>query len=301
MKRFLLTLMTFLLFPLILLANDSRVLIINSSAEVLKYRQMSRRLESRFADNVQFDLNEKRVNKSVLENKVIDYDPDVIVTIGSEAAAAASRVAPDKPRLFLQTLEVKSSDATHNLFGIRNSVSVGYQLSSFRYFFPSIKTVAVFYNPEFNDATIDRAKKAAKRANIILKAIPVRSEAQFKSYLRDDLMLTDSIWVIPDPVVLSSIDTVRALFDFADENRLPVLGYDSSLIKYGASLVVSVEDRTVVNQAIQMTKQIVDQDYRGAQIKDPAGTHVIMNLRQVRRLGISYNEYSLSSVNEVIE
>ncbi|MEE9458535.1 MAG: hypothetical protein V3V84_02090, partial [Candidatus Bathyarchaeia archaeon] len=81
----------------------------------------------------------------------------------------------------------------------------------------------------------------------------------------------------------------------------PVLAYDKVFVNFGAALVISADISTMAKQAAGLTLDILADQKITERIQNPAGTHIILNMKKVKEYGINLNIDALDSVNEIIK
>ena len=106
--------------------------------------------------------------------------------------------------------------------------------------------------------------------------------------------------MISDPVILSNKKVLLQVFKDCDLSKIPVFSYNDAFAKQGAVLIVSVDDATIGRQAAGISTDVIS-GTTGEKVQYPAGSRIVMNLKKIKEYGLTYEESSLSSVNEIIE
>jgi putative ABC transport system substrate-binding protein len=162
-------------------------------------------------------------------------------------------------------------------------------------FFPKVKKVGIIYSKKFNQQYIEQAKKETEplQIEIIDKVIEDSSEAA--AALNELLPKIDILWVISDPIVLESKESVLQVFKIAEQQQKQVYAYSDVYIQYGAVLSVSYDAGTTGRQAASLLKFQPSE-----RVQPPLGTEISLNMCLIDKLKIDFNKDSLSSVNNMI-
>ena len=162
-----LVIMAVIFLPKINADDHTLVFIINSDASIDRYAK----IQSAFTSTINkpflnIDLKGKWIDKTIIENAILDKKPDVIFCIGIRAYELAYKLAETQNKIvFSSIINWKRLPKRKNIFGISNELSSAMELTSFSYFFPDIKRIGVLYSKVYNEEWIKTTIKNAKDVN----------------------------------------------------------------------------------------------------------------------------------------
>ena len=142
---------------------------------------------------------------------------------------------------------------------------------------------------------------AAKRTGLTLvprRVAHAHSQAEQLQRLLEDV---DALWLISDPTVLSSTESITNLFAQADQKKVPVFSYKHLFVDYGATLSITADEVTSGRQAAVMLHQLMQADKPLPAVQFPAGSAITLNLDRVRRYQLNLNRTALDSVRELVD
>ncbi|MGV6827146.1 MAG: ABC transporter substrate binding protein, partial [bacterium] len=153
---------------------------------------------------------------------------------------------------------------------------------------------------KYNLELVTQAEKTSRELGLTLVTYQVDKGSSLDTGLEHLNGKVDAIWMIADPVVLSSADNLLRIFKQSETIGVPVFSYEPAFKNYGPTLTISADPRTIGNQ-VQTLVQTIHGRQNGNQVQDPVGTHITLNLQQVRKLKLEFNEEALDSVTELIQ
>lgn len=279
------------------------ILVINSDASVQKYLDAHDAFQEAVARPViEIKLNEPKWKQTEIEDVFYDENPDVIYAIGSKAYAVANKLAGSKPVVFSSIANWRRLPLTDKTYGVSNELHVGMELTLFRYIFPKITTFGVVYSKTYED-WFKTAQHEAKGIGMTLLGEKISKKQQVIPALQKLLTQTQAIWLISDPDVMSSKDELLSILTECEAKNIPVFSYHESFADFGAVLIASVDDPTIGRQAAGLVTEILAGTTLNAEerVQYPAGSRIVLNLKQVKAYGLPLNEDALGSVTEIIE
>jgi putative ABC transport system substrate-binding protein len=295
-------LLLLLLFPGNLIADHSKILVINSDASVEKYEAAQVEFKSAIAYPIKdVNLGEKEWKLQEMEDLLYDEYPDLVYCIGTKAYVVANRFLSEKNIVFSSTINWKRLPVNKRTFGISNELPLEMQIMLFRYIFPGVRKIAVLYSEEYNGQWVNQAGAQAKEMGVEIIGHVVEESKQVVSVLKKSLPDMDALWLISDPVILSDKKALVHLFAECDAGKTPVFSYQEAFAKQGAVLIVSVDSATIGRQAAKIAMDILSGEKMTEKVQFPAGSEIIMNLNKVKEYGLEYNTDALASVNQLIE
>lgn len=279
--------------------SKQKVLIINSNQSVERYQIA----ESTFIESMS-DYNTKVVNLEA-EKQPIEYLQDVLNTerydliycIGAKALGSIDYIDPSMPVVYTAVLNWRRFQGRNNYFGIASELSPQVQLTWFKYLFPEIRNIGVFYGEE-NQTLIDDAKKTANNLSLKLETEMLRSDEQLMLSAKAMLNDVDALWLISDSSTLSSIESVEKLFNLAEKLNVPIFSYNSVFMDMGATMSLVADLPTTARQAALLSMKLLKNIVPKQNIQFPAGSRIILGGHKIDRYEMKLNPEGLDSVDE---
>lgn len=288
--------------PLSAETASGKVLILNSDMSVSNYALAHTGFKTKVAAvGGEIDLGSKWVDESNVKKTIHNVNPDVIYCIGSKAYLLANEFAENKNIVFSSIINWRRLPMGKNTYGISVELLPSMQLTLYRYFFPEITKIGVVYSKDFNKEWLDTVVKSARDVGITIFKKSINKQEDVESALKDLLPKVDATWLAPDPIVISKIETVGEMFKQCDNAGKPVFAYNEAFADLGATLIISADITTMGGQAAGIALDLLSEQKRDEKVQAPAGTNVILNLKQVEKYKIKLNEEALDSVNQIIK
>ena len=285
--------------------HKPKVLVVNTDDSIHRYhlaqQNFLQTMHSQSAItkvNLQHESNPTELLQDVLNQ----HKYAIIYCLGAKALGSINYLAPNSPVVFSSVLSWRQFSHIPGFYGVASDIPPKVQLTWFKHFFPSIKRIGVLYS-HANSALISTAKKDAIDLGITLSASEIRNSDQIKTKLSRIAPKVDAIWLISDPVVMDSIQHIKQIMKISDEFKKPLLGHNEALGKMGATLVISADLPTVGRQAAIITQKLMDGTAEKPLIQSiqyPAGSHILLNLKRVKRYQLKLNDAALDAVSELI-
>jgi len=164
----------FIKIPVCLGVQEPTITVIVSS-EIRPYKEAVGGLKS----SLTFPIQEYnyRSNPKLVEHILKNESSDFVVTIGPEAAKAASASSPlpSHKKLYLMVLDPKSLLKQQKICGVDLRVPVERQLESIAKRFPTPVRIGILYNAKENQKIIDEFEKKAEWFNATVTGIQVNT------------------------------------------------------------------------------------------------------------------------------
>ncbi len=196
-------------------------------------------------------------SQNQLRQKIIRQQPDLLLVIGSSSLALFKNIK-DIPIIYTMVPYPELMvEAQNNITGININITAEQQLDALTRTIPQIKSVGLLFNPDRTGQFVKEAEDFARRRNITLVALPVKTAKEVPGQLaklRGDI---DCYWMLPDRTVVTP-QTVDHILLFSLENRIPILTFSEKYLELGAMLAVSFEPFDIGVQAGEMAMKILD-------------------------------------------
>lgn len=283
-------------------AADPKVLIVNSNASVPKFKQIEDSFAAAFASGIsRLDLGSDSDVDARVRRAMLSQRPDIVFCVGSRAFIAAAAASQRTVLVFSSAINWRRLPLTERSFGVAGELPPAFQFASIRHLFKSLRKLGVLYSDQFNKETAAAAVEAGAEVGIEVLAQSVFRPSDLDEAARKLLPRVDALWVIPDPVVLSSDDSVTRLFARAREAKVPVFAYDDSFIEQGALLAIAPDQGTMGTQAAMIAEDVFSGQGMPRRVVDPAGSEIVLNLKLLPAYSLPLNKDALPSVNRLIK
>ena len=261
------------------------------------------RLEPRFAAG-----KYERLQDLALE--LVRLNCDVIVTVGGASTVAAKKATPSIPIVMGYSGEpieagfiASMARPGGNITGLSffSSELAGKRLELLKSVVPELSRVAVLSNPSHPGERLDwsEAQKGAKRLNILLQYVTVKTPSDFddafRKFSRVDL---DGLFIVPDALTMAQRQKIAEL---SVRVKLPTMAAWSEYTKAGALMSYGPNLR----DAFRRAATYVDKVLKGANpaqlpVEQPMRLELTINLRTAKALGLTIPESVLIQADEVI-
>lgn len=282
-------------------AADSKqnILIINSNQSVERYQTAETVfVESMSAYNTTvIDLQTENQPIEYLQDILNDKNYDLIYCIGAKALGSIDYLDPSKPVVYSAVLNWGHFQNRDNYYGIASELSPQAQLTWFKYLFPEIKKVGVFYS-EKNQFLIDDAQKTARNLSLKLESVLLRSNEGL--ILSAEALLKDIevLWLISDSSTLSSIKIAEKLFALAAKMDVPIFSYNPLFMDMGAVMSLVADLPTTARQAALLSIKLLKNIIPAQPVQFPAGSRILLRSDNIKRYKMKLNSDALDSVDE---
>lgn len=286
-------------------AQPGKVLIVNSDNAVFRYEKIADEFKKAITQNayqtVEFDLNSHADADAELKQLIQQENPELIYCIGTKAYSLAKSYAANKKVLFSAAINWRRLDIGENTYGVANELASAQEISLLRYFFPAVKKIGLLYSEKFSREYVETIKKEALALGISVVGQPINAEKEIAETLNNLLLKVDMFWIISDPVVLSSKESVQQIFQLAQQQKKPVYAYSDVFIEQGAVLAATADPATIGRQSASLAIMLdKDKATVAGTVQNPAGSTVTLNKCVLDALQLDFNKDALDSVNKIV-
>ncbi len=283
------------------LAQTGKVLIVNSDNAVFRYEAIAAEFKKNLQLNdyqwTEITIEKNAVADDVLNQLIQEDKHGLIYCLGSEAFSLVDKYAHNKKILFSGIINWQRMKIGEKTNGIANELSANHEMSLQHFFFPMFKNIGVIYSEAFSHEYIENLKKAAVSNGINLISVPDIAEDELSNELQELMPKIDMFWLISDPNVLNSKESVQQIFAAAKQYKKPVYAYSDVYIAQGALLSISIEPITIARQAAGLAiKMDTDDKTPGGVVQYPAGSLITLNKCVLDELKLKFNPDGLNSV-----
>ncbi len=284
-------------------AGHGDVIILNSDLSVLKYRLAQSTFESSYpGKTVSFDLGDGNFSMTAeFEKSLRDTKSDIIYAIGSKAYNVAQNIFANRKIIFSSIINWQRFEVTPSSYGIANELPAGMQLTIYRYFFPQIKKIGIIYSELYNKEWLESAVEAGRELNIDIIGETISKTDGLLPALNKILPQVDALWLISEPLALSSPKSVSEILELSNAFKKPVFAYREVFADLGATLAISADIPTMARQAAEIAIKLATGSAIENRVLHPAGSQIILNKQKIGAYGIELNAEAMDSVNRIIE
>lgn len=285
LRRPALTLLALLALPA--LADRPRVVVVKSSS-LAAYAQVV----AGFAAEVRGQVEELTFEETTEGHpgtfkKLSSNKPALVLAIGPAAAVGARREFSDVPVLFsmvpyYEKYELEGSNTT----GIALTSDLSLELSALKAVQPKVKRVGVLQDPRYSKPFVDAAAQAAQARGLQLVPIDLDAPTKVDRALAGAKGRLDALVIISDKTV-GSASVVEKLLQFAQDEKLPVVGLAAAQVKQGALFALAAAPLALGQQAGRLANRILIEkvDPGAMAVANPEGVELHVNLSTAKKLG----------------
>ncbi len=278
------------------------VLIVNSDRNISRYEVPAASFARAVRGHpiVRLDLHGRNDPVETLQDYLNAYPIAGVYAVGAKALGAVNYLAPEMPVVFSAVMAWREFLPESNAYGIASDIAPDAQLLWFKHFFPRIKRLGVLYS-DANQPVLESARSAATHMDLHIVAKRIPQSKMLATQAQNLLNEVDALWLISDPLVLSSAQGIENLFTLADSKQVPIFTYKRLFVNYGATLSITADEATTGRQAAVTLMQLMRKDKQLPAIQYPAGSSLTLNMDKVRRYQLHLNPAALDAVSDLVE
>jgi len=286
-------------------AGPSNVLIVNTDNSVARYREIATEFRNSLQKNAyqwqEYDLRGQDTADSELQQLIQSKTTGIIFCIGTKAYSLARNYSKDKKLVFSAAINWRRLGIDDKTYGVSNELTPNQEMSLLRYFLPAVKKIGVLFNGKYSREYLESIKQDAKTLGIVIIEHEVNNESEIGSALETLLPDVDICWLISDPIVLGSQESVQQIFQSAKQFNKPVYSYSDIFIAHGAVLSVSADIATIGRQAANLAILMDTNQVSAGTVQIPAGSMITINKCTIDNLHLKFNQDALDSVNKIVD
>lgn len=212
--------------------------------EILVVQNNVSEFSQRFMAGFSSQSNEKITVMKFSENKgknlakeIKKRAPDLVLSLGDIPIYTAIAELPSIPFIVadLYSLDLENRS---NVILVEDRLPIYEEISMLKLLFPTIKTIGTVYNPDYTEKTYAELEQAAQRLGLKVAPLKVSTENDVGAYVSAFKGKIDAFYLISDNTTTHQ-KSVDALFQFMNENKIPVLSTQYNHITQGAVLSIS--------------------------------------------------------------
>jgi putative ABC transport system substrate-binding protein len=221
------------------------------------------------------------------KQKIESLRPQLIFTVGSNAAEWASRQTSAIPIVATLCFDSDIFDRSANVTGVKMLYSLSSQFEWLKQVFPNRKHLGYLYNPKEHLRLIDALKKIGHREGFRLTEYPVDEPKELPVVLDQISENIDLLLAIPDQRIIST-QTIEAILLTSFRKKIPLIGFSDNWARSGALYGISWEYDELGMQSADIAKRLL----RGVPVsainpEAPSRFNYSVNTTIARRMNIS--------------
>jgi putative ABC transport system substrate-binding protein len=240
------------------------------------------RMEVFFLDNY-----EGKKRKRLLKHISGDDDGDIFIAIGPEASRFVwtEPLFDKRHKIFTMVLNPeKVIPPLQQTCGISLNIPVETQIQIFKKALPSMKSIGLLYNPEYNSIFSKEAMQAASEVGLKIIPLEVSLRKEIPNILSRQWSAIDGLWMIPDHTIIAE-SLVQHIIKESISQGVPVIGFNRFFYESGAALCFILDYGEIGKQTGRLLMDLLGGKSCG---KEPPFFNVWYNHKVLNRLGLHY-------------
>lgn len=271
------------------------------SSDIAPYQQAYQGFEGFFEQREialkTYKYNLKHQEPEAIYSQIKKKNPDIILTIGSNASKLARQKITHIPVVFSMVLNPEEF-VNSNITGISLSISNRMQLQEIKRILPWVKKIGMVYSPR-TFTVYTRILEACEGSDCQIISRKINSGEDIPDALKNISGEIDCFLMIPDKEIYFP-KTVEYLLIEGLKRKFPVMGLSSYYTRAGALISFECDYRDIGIQAGEIALKILDgQSPATISPAEPGKIRFSLNLWTAERLGIEIPEAIIKQASEV--
>ncbi|MFC2091661.1 ABC transporter substrate-binding protein [Elusimicrobiota bacterium] len=253
-----------------------------------------------------YDIGEE--NMYIDTEKVKESNPDMIISFGIESTRMVFEAIEDVPVIFTMVLNPvqegfisEANPTATNFTGVSLNIEPFLQLKKITEVTPSLKRIAIMYDPSKSEHIVKAAEKSAGSLGLKLIKVPISDGKEIETALNTLKITADAIWTIPDTTVYAGVYMKHILL-FSIKNNIPLIGFSSSFVKAGALFGVYSDYADIGRQTADLSIKLLNGiPVSNIPVQSPAKVNIALNLGIAQRFGVKFSDKVINSAAQVFE
>jgi len=241
-----------------------------------------------------FDFADARDRKDAFTKKVSEFNPDLIVTIGTKATIFTKDTFNGTPIVFTMVLDplkhkiIKSMRSpAGNITGTSLQIPIELQFQKLKEMLPGLKKIGMLYDAKKKVDLKNQAQAAAQKLGLVLVAKPVYEKRDVLDTLNDLLNDIDALWAGVDSFVYNKASSKPILLETLRHNK-PFMSFSASYVKAGALFALECDYSHVgAETGKKVVAMLEGKTGEAISIAAPEKVRLTINERTAKLIGIS--------------
>jgi putative tryptophan/tyrosine transport system substrate-binding protein len=277
-------------------AIPARVILVNSAPRV-EYEQTTGVIISSLEQSG-LDLTVEKLifnNNSTSEDefwdKVIEKQPELIITMGTPATRSAIENTENIPIIFTVVLDnigdLSQKSKFSDIAGITLEIPVRKQLEMMHSALPDIRRVGYIYSSS-SERVYQTARNIMNAMDLRLVGVQIAGERDIPSALRRIISEVDVLWMPPDAVIYLQPNIFRFILLECYKNSVPIMAVSKRIAIAGTPLSLGIDYEDIGRQTAELVlKRLSGKPFRKPVVEHPQKVLLFINEGVVSRLGLS--------------
>jgi putative ABC transport system substrate-binding protein len=288
-------------------ADPPKTVLVVKSRNLVPYNQAVGGLKKTLASSGvdlqirEVELPSEPVKEELFLRSLEKSQPDLVVTVGTQATLSAVRHIKRAPIVFSLVLLSGESESLvlkrpPNVTGAAMDIPIGLQFQRLHEIIPDLKRIGVIFNPVNSMGEIEQARRAARESSLTLVEIPVTSESEVLQQVERLKGRVDVLWSVADSTVFTprSVDSILLL---TLRDGIPFVGLSPSFVKAGALLSFSCDYEDVGSQSAEQALEILaGKSPADVSVAFPRRVSLFLNLNTARAIHLEISQTLQSQV-----
>jgi len=203
---------------------------------------------------------EPNLNIDDLNEKIVSFKPDLIITVGSGALKYALKQLPDIPIIYSMIINPETIEGIHqkHVSGVSMLASIDDKFVMLKKIIPNVKSVGAVYNPSECGKEVRAAITSAKKVGLELKAVPVPSSKETITAMDNVMASVDAYLLFFDRKVLNQ-QTFSHLLSLSFRKKIPIIGLSEKYVNLGALFSLDVEINDISSTVLRCAELIINE------------------------------------------
>lgn len=250
-----------------------------------------------------FDLDGDPARGKTVFAEVRRASPQVIITVGSLATAAALKEDSTVPVVFSMVLYPRHSGflaaPARRVTGASLDIPLDVQFSYMRRLFPATRRVGTLFNETETGPVIEEAKGTAAKHGFELVVRNVDEPARALAEIERLMDEVDVLWSVADSHVFTPQNT-SALILATMRRRIPLFGLSTAHVRAGALAALSSDYTDIGKQTAELALAVLSGAEGPVPAAVPRAIGLALNLRTAEHLGVKVPADVQTEAREVI-
>ncbi|MBI1823134.1 MAG: hypothetical protein HY200_02780 [Nitrospirae bacterium] len=227
----------------------------------------------------------------------IDNDTKLVVAFGGKAVLFPYPEHTNLIFCLAPGTEVSSKDRIGLSIAVRMLPAENAIVLKLKEIQPSMKKLAIFWVSNSLESRVEKMRQAALSAGVEVISEKLNKTEEIPDRLRSIYSLIDAIWLMPDPLLISS-QSFKVLKEFSWSNKVPLYTPSSGLVEQGATASIATPFHEIGRIAGVAAHQLLNGGLNLSEIY-PEKMQVTINIKAVNTLGLKISENVLQKSEKV--
>lgn len=201
-------------------------------------------------------------NDEAVLKKMADFDPELLITIGSFATMKAAEFFTEKPIIFATVMNPVASGFVNSLqspgghiTGAALDIPPDIQFKYFQRVVGDINKIGVIYSSE-TENLIHPARVAAKQLGLRLEAVKIDNQKEIPQAIDSLCQIVDAFWSVADHNIYTPYATRHIILQTL-RYRIPMMGFSRAMVEAGGLFALDFDFKDIGRQAGEIASRVL--------------------------------------------